>query len=145
MPGRSGRLTAAPILFKIADLLGPAGTAAGRQAPPAGVLLVTQKDLPPGLRRLAPGPLDHFPKADSGAPKILYPPDGSVVVWDGQDIPLEANSGRGGLRWLIDGRPLPPGQPRRTVYWRPTEVGFTRLTVLDANGRSASATIRLVR
>jgi penicillin-binding protein 1C len=145
MPGRSGRLTAAPILFKIADLLGPAGTAAGRQAPPAGTLLVAQKDLPPGLRRLASGPLDNPAKADGGAPKILYPPDGSVVVWDGQDIPLEANGGRGGLRWLIDGRPLPPGQPRRTIYWRPAEVGFTRLTVIDGNGRSASATVRLVR
>src|SRR5205085_425819 len=55
LPGRSGRVTAAPVLFKIADLLGPASmTAAGE--PPPGVLRQTRRDLPAALRRLDPAP-----------------------------------------------------------------------------------------
>ena len=46
-------------------------------------------------------------------------------------------------RWLADGRPLPPGQPRRSLSWSPPGLGFTRLTVIDADGRSTSATVRL--
>ena len=142
MPGRSGRLTAAPVLFKIADLLGPTAVTAKRE-PPAGAVSVARRDLPTGLRRLEPGPLDTANGVEAGGPKIVYPPDGAVVTWDGRDLPLEASGGRGPLRWLIDGKPLPPGQPRRTSYWRPTGPGFTRVTVIDADGRSARAIVRL--
>jgi penicillin-binding protein 1C len=142
MPGRSGRVTAAPVLFKIADLLGSASEKLPGE-PPEGVLLVGRRDLPAALRRLDPGPFDLDHKRDAGNPKILYPPDGSVVAWDGQDVPLEASGGRGPLRWLVDGRPLAPGQPRRTLYWRPNGPGFARLTVIDADGHSSRATVRL--
>ena len=83
--------------------------------------------------------------AAAGGPKILYPPDGAIVEWDGQDIPLQANGGRAPFRWLADGRPLPTGQPRRALYWTPPGLGFTRLTVIDADGRSANATVRISR
>jgi penicillin-binding protein 1C len=142
LPGRSGRLTAAPVLFKIADLLGPAAVDVAPQPPP-GALLVARRDLPPVLQRLARGSLDAG--AAATGPKILYPPDGATVAWDGGDVPLEANGGRRPFRWLADGRPLPGGEPRRSVYWHPTGIGFTRLTVIDAEGRSASATVRLVQ
>ena len=56
---------------------------------------------------------------------------------------LEAAGGRRPLRWLVDGRPLPPAQSRRTLYWQPAEAGFVRLTVIDARGHSARATVRL--
>ena len=58
-------------------------------------------------------------------------------------MPLEAAGGSAPLRWLADGRPLPQGQPRRAFYWIPSGVGFTQLTVVDAAGRSAHATVRL--
>jgi penicillin-binding protein 1C len=58
-------------------------------------------------------------------------------------VPLEAAGGSGGLRWLVDGRPLPPSEPRRTLFWSPAGAGFARLTVIDATGRSAHATVRL--
>ncbi len=142
LPGQSGRVTAAPVLFKIADLLGAAPPAAAPEPPP-GVLRVARRDLPPVLRRLDPA----LPTAASGrseaGPKILYPPDGAVVAWDGASLPLEASGGSLPLRWLVDGRPLPPAAPRHPVYWQPAEGGFARLTVIDANGRSARATVRL--
>ncbi|HXP02872.1 MAG TPA: penicillin-binding protein 1C [Stellaceae bacterium] len=141
MPGITGRTTAAPVLFKIADLIGPPANTRPA-SPPPGALLVAGRDLPLGLRRLDPGPAEHGGR-DPGGPKILYPPDGSIVEWHGEDVPLEAAGGRGPLRWLADGRPLPPGPPRKELFWTPAGIGFARLTVIDAAGRSAHATVRL--
>ena len=141
MPGITGRTTAAPVLFKIADLVGPA-TTPRRAPPPSGALLVAGRDLPLGLRRLDPGPGEHVGR-DTGGLKILYPPDGSIVEWRGEGVPLEAAGGVGPLRWLADGRPLPPGAPRKELFWTPAGIGFARLTVIDTLGRSAHATVRL--
>jgi len=143
MPGITGRATAAPVLFKIADLLGPPPAGTGTKSPPPGALVVADgRDLPAGLRRLDPGPAERAGR-DGGGPKILYPPDGSIVEWHGEEVPLEAAGGSWPLRWLADGRPLPPGQPRHALYWEPGGVGFSQLTVIDAAGRSAHATVRL--
>jgi penicillin-binding protein 1C len=57
-------------------------------------------------------------------------------------VPLEASGGTGPLRWLADGKPVPPAAPRRALYWIPAGTGFARLTVVDAAGRSAHATVR---
>jgi penicillin-binding protein 1C len=142
MPGITGRTTAAPVVFKIADLLGPPANASGPKPPPPGALLVARRDLPPRLQHLDPG-LAGRAGREAGGPKILYPPDGSTVEWRGEAVPLEASGGSAPLRWLADGKPLPPGEPRREYFWDPDGVGFTRLTVIDAAGRSAHATVRL--
>ena len=143
MPGRSGRLTAAPVLFKIADLLGPPASKTDAP-PPAGALLVGRHGLPPRLQRLDP---DQPARAESSAstPMIVYPPDGAHLEWRGEEVPLEAIGGRRPFRWLIDGIPLPPGLPRRPIYWQPEGIGFSELTVIDADGRSARSTVRLAR
>jgi penicillin-binding protein 1C len=142
MPGITGLSTAAPVLFKIGDLLGPPAASSGAKPPPPGALLVARRDLPPGLQRLDPGPAERAGR-DSGGPKIVYPPDGSTVEWHGEEVPLEAAGGHGSLRWLADGKPLPQGEPRRELFWNPDGVGFTQLTVIDAAGHSAHATVRL--
>jgi penicillin-binding protein 1C len=138
LPGNSGRTTAAPVLFKIADLLGPAPAVSAASAAER----MSRRDLPAGLRRLDAAP-STTAGADAGTPKILYPPDGAVVSWDGAELPLEAAGGRGPLRWLVDGRPIAPQAPRQPLYWRPDGPGFAQLTVIDAQGRSARATVRL--
>jgi penicillin-binding protein 1C len=139
MPGRSGRLTAAPILFKTADLLGPA-MPRNEAPPPTGALLVARNDLPARLQRLDAGPLPRA--AAPEGPKIVYPPDGALIEWRGEELPLEATGGKRPLRWLVDGRPLPPTPPRRPIYWQPAGVGFARLTVIDDDGKSAHSTVR---
>jgi penicillin-binding protein 1C len=58
-------------------------------------------------------------------------------------LALEAVGGKRPLRWLVDGRPLPSDLPRRPIYWQPDGIGFVRLTVIDAEGRSAHSTVRL--
>ena len=141
MPGRSGRLTAAPVLFKIADLVGPPSSQ-NAAPPPSGAHLLGRNDLPPRLRRLDPGPLAQT-AAPSGAPKIVYPPDGALIEWRGEELSLEASGGKRPLRWLVDGKPLTPGLPRRPIYWQPEGIGFSQLTVIDAEGRSAHGTVRL--
>ncbi|MBV8504707.1 MAG: transglycosylase domain-containing protein, partial [Alphaproteobacteria bacterium] len=142
MPGRSGRLTAAPILFKIADLLGPA-TPRSEAPPPLGALLVARNDLPARLQRLDPGPSLQPAAASAGGPKIVYPPDGALIEWRGEEVALEAAGGKEPFRWLVDGKPLPPAPPRRPIYWQPEGVGFARLTIIDGEGRSAHSTVRL--
>ena len=144
VPGRSGRLAAAPVMFKIADLLPVPALRANPEPPPQGALVAARRDLPPGLRRLAADPRAGGHSRDPAGPQIVYPPNGSAVAWSGQDLPLEAAGGRGLLRWLVDDRPLPLGKPRRTLFWRPGSLGFVRLTVIDGDGRSARATVRLV-
>ena len=144
LPGRSGRLAAAPVMFKIADMLPATALSVIPAPPPEGALIAARRGLPPGLQRLAAEPRDGGRKGDEGGPRILYPPDGSVVAWTGQELPLEAAGGNGQLRWVVDGRPLPPAKPRRTLFWRPGGMGFIRLTVIDGAGRSARATVRLV-
>jgi penicillin-binding protein 1C len=140
MPGRSGRLTAAPILFKIADLLGPA-MPRKEAAPPRGALLAARNDLPSRLQRLDPIP--PRATASTGGPHIVYPPDGALIEWRGEELPLEAVGGKRPFRWLVDGKPLPSTPPRRPIYWHPEGVGFARLTVIDGEGRSAHSAVRL--
>ncbi|HEY1433447.1 MAG TPA: penicillin-binding protein 1C [Stellaceae bacterium] len=141
MPGHSGRLTAAPILFKIADFFGPA-TPRSEAPPPPGALLAARNDLPERLQRLDPGP-NQRAATPAGGPKIVYPPDGALIEWRGEELPLEAAGGKRPFRWLVDGKPLPPAEPRRPIYWQPEGVGFARLTVIDGDGRSAHSTVRL--
>lgn len=143
LPGSSGLTIAAPVLFKIADLLGPAPAGSGRPPPP-GALLVSRRNLPPRLQRLQTGPLDRAASAEADAPRILFPPNGATLEWGERDLPLEAAGGSGALHWLVDGRPLPPPPPHRPLYWRPSGIGFVRLTVIDSAGRSAHANIRLM-
>jgi penicillin-binding protein 1C len=141
MPGHSGRLTAAPVLFKIADLLGPA-MPRSEASPPPGALLAARNDLPARLQRLDPSPL-HRAAASTGGPQIVYPPDGALIEWRGEELPLEAVGGKPPFRWLVDGKPLQSTPPRRPIYWQPESVGFVRLTVIDGEGRSAQSTVRL--
>ena len=141
MAGRSGRLTAAPILFDIADLLGPA-LPRSKAPPPPGALVAARNDLPARLQRLDPN-LPPKAAASAGGPQIVYPPDGALIEWRGEELPLEAVGGKRPFRWLVDGTPLPSTPPRRPIYWQPKGVGFARLTVIDGEGRSAHSTVRL--
>lgn len=141
MPGHSGRLTAAPVLFKIADLVGRRPSR-GETPPPDGALLVSRNELPPRLRQLARGAPARIAEG-RGALAIVYPADGALIEWRDEELPLEAINGSPPFRWLADGKPLPPGLPHRPTYWQPDGAGFAQLTVIDAAGKSARSTVRL--
>ncbi|WP_374446785.1 penicillin-binding protein 1C [Stella sp.] len=133
-PGHWGLVTAAPILAKVFDLLPPPPMAPPRPVAATAAGFVAR---PAALRRLGS---DRPP-----APVIAFPPDGAVIPWRGEALPLVVEGGRPPLRWLVDGRPLGArdGGPRRPAEWLPPGRGFARLTVVDADGQGASATVRL--
>lgn len=148
VPGLVGRDSAAPILFEAFQRLGE------RRAPlapaPPGVVLAKTNELPASLQRFRP---HRLPETAAGgtadAPLVIaYPLDGSQVDLDLTDpeeavLPLKVLGGTPPYTWLVDGRPVIAGEIRRESLWEHPAQGFARLSVIDARGASASATIRL--
>ncbi|CAK0772073.1 penicillin-binding protein 1C [uncultured Gammaproteobacteria bacterium] len=147
-PDRYGRNTAAPLLYKVFDLL----PEQREELPDQGESAATPITEPPPalLRRLEPGNPDRrvIAMPDAEKLRLIFPTPGIVVDWvglDGEPAPLMmiAAGGRRPLTWLIDGRPLASPPTRREVLWQPPGPGFSTVTVLDADGRAASAEIQV--
>jgi penicillin-binding protein 1C len=64
---------------------------------------------------------------------------------DDPALVLRADGGAKPLRWMVDGLPVPVADPYAQVEWQPRGEGFVRVTVMDAQGRSATSKIRLKR
>lgn len=155
-PGHYGRKTAAPILYRVFDLLpgsrsGAAGVA-NPSRPDAAIAARSAEDLPANLRRYVAGrSMFRTVKPTQAQRKpltITFPPNGSVVALEqGPDgtitLPLTADGGRKPLRWLVNGRPVASERHRRQGAWRPDGPGFVRITVIDAEGRTATSMARL--
>jgi penicillin-binding protein 1C len=125
--GLTGREAALPLLFEVFDALAPQA-----QAPP------------PIAPRRAPRALEQLEQADVG-PRLVFPPNGATVQVEavGPTARGLALAARGeGLSWYVDGAPLTP-EPHGTVIWRPDAPGFYRVAVVDAEGRSAEARVRV--
>jgi penicillin-binding protein 1C len=145
-PGHYGRNTAAPLLFRIFDLL-PESTARPA-APPAGILQVRRDQLPERLRYFRTRPAAETVNAPPLG--IIFPVAGSTVELperDGElaELPLTARGGVKPLRWLVNGLPIEAAPWRREAFWPPDGVGLARITVLDQVGQSASAEVWISR
>jgi penicillin-binding protein 1C len=131
-PGTLGRDAAAPLLFKLFDLLPETGTRFDESA-------TGKQQAPVNLRR--------FEAAKE--PRILFPENGAVIALQPGDagafrpLPLKAEGGSLPRRWLVNGVPVTADALRNTVYWQPDGEGFVRIVVLDGDDRSATAVIRL--
>ncbi|CAH2599070.1 Multimodular transpeptidase-transglycosylase [Rhodovastum atsumiense] len=119
LPGATGRSLAVPLLGRVFDLLPPA-----------------PRDPPPPV---VPRPTVS-PQAD--ALRLLFPPNEAVLSADGP-VTLRAMGGRRPLTFLVDGTPLRVDPARREAAWIPGGPGFYRITVLDAEGTSARAAVRV--
>ena len=76
--------------------------------------------------------------------RIAYPRDGSEIERpSNRPIALQARGGRRPLVWLVDGRPLSAPPHRRDAAWQPDGLGFATVTVIDADGLTAQARIRV--
>ena len=155
-PGRLGREAAAPLLFEAFSLLPKPAGGTILPPPPEGARMASNAELPPALRRLAAGgDSDGASLGDTGSgsrtdgPRIAFPPAGAVLeVSRGADgaplsLGLEAEGGNLPLIWLVDGLPVARSTYRRQADWRPTGTGAARVTVIDRDGRSASAEVWL--
>ena len=146
LAGITGLTAAAPILFRIFDLL-PAGAPPPGPLPP-GTLVAGHDGLPPPLQRLDGGmAATDALRFDDGAPRITFPPDAAEM--DLRDLagglPLQAEGGTRPLRWLVDGRPLGSTALSRQATLRPDGPGFLEIAVVDAQGRRDGVALRLRR
>ena len=145
--GLSGRITAAPILFDAFERLG--ADRAPLPLPPKGTLVADAADLPPALRRFAPGTAMLGPAAADPAPTIVFPPDGARVALDaggnGRPRPLvvKLDGGKPPFQWFANGAPIRASARRRDATWQPDGPGFSTVSVIDADGRAASVTVFL--
>ncbi len=149
VPGLAGYVSAAPILF---EAFARSGLGVTRLPDaPLGAARLAVAELPPSLRRFAPTE-NGLPRLKAAAPppRIVYPPQGARVELgfrgDGevQPLALKLQGGKAPFRWLVNGRPLSADpSPRRSGEWRPDGGGFSRLTVIDAEGRAASVGVFL--
>ncbi len=136
-PGKTGRNTALPILFEIADRaalrLGGQDGGGERLASPA--------------RDQTSSSLSKFAE-ESPPPEILFPPLGAEL-WAGEvnGKPARpfvfAGRGDGKLTWFVDGTPCDlddEGQP----VWLPERPGFYKVKAFDQSGRSAQVNVRVL-
>lgn len=140
VPGATGSTAAAPILFESFQRIG------AKRIPlairPAGALDRTTADLPPPLRHARVRKVG--PVADRGGKfRIAYPPKGAVVDLGmsdgGNPMPLIVKL-EGGARpysWLVNGAPVDAPAFRKQLVLSPRSAGYTRVAVVDANGRVA--------
>ncbi len=153
-PDRYGRVTALPILFKAFDLVPETRDgSAGRAMPvrPADAHIASNERLPRTLRRFESRAVRHGASPDRPAPAALsisFPPANATVGLEkkGEADPhlfLVAEGGAKPLRWIVNGRPVEAAPGARQVFWRVDGEGFIRVTVMDADGRSASVQARV--
>lgn len=149
-PGRFGRNEAAPLLLKVFDLLPPETRTIA--PPPVDVIVVNRtEELPRAMQRFRPREVAALPgmKHMPGPPTIMFPPNGATVglPQEGQSDPvvLRAEGGTSPLRWIVDGEILPETPRYEQTYLSPKSEGFSRITVVDADGRAATSIVRFKR
>ena len=139
VPGAFGADLAAPVLFQAFARLKPK-LAPQPPAPPA-TLLVSNAQLPQ--------PLQHFRdrhaafKAAPDAPAVSFPPDGAEVELLPEGLLARVAGGTPPYTWLANGVPVALALTGREVMLAGLGTGFVTLSVIDAEGRSARATVRL--
>lgn len=142
-PGHIGRNEAAPLLLKIFDLL-PPEPQSPVQPPPDAWWVQNAEQLPPGLQRFRSSAGMAAGLKRLQPPRISFPPNGatlSIPVRQQPDpMPLKATGGRGPLQWVVNGKPL---ENSANPWWTPDAEGFAQITVVDADGRSDTAQVRL--
>ena len=144
VPGLSGIVGAAPILFEAFDRLGNR-KAALPKAPP-GVLFASNTELPAPLRRFR-HPDDDMVARDA-APEIAFPGDGVDVdlgLGSGGNSPLMVKVRNGVPPFTFFANGAPFGRPNfaRQDSWDPDGPGYVTLSVVDAAGRGDSVTVFL--
>jgi penicillin-binding protein 1C len=133
VPGVFGGDLAAPVLFDVFGRLGPVEPLG---PPPPATLLVGNDRLPPPLQRFGAG----VDGARDGAPAIAFPPDGAVI--EGDTLTVKVRDGVAPFLWMANGAPVATTR-NREVTLQDLGAGFSALTVIDAQGRSAQSSVEL--
>jgi penicillin-binding protein 1C len=126
-PSATGRDVAAPFLFRLFALLPPEAPMADAENLPG--------NLAPRLSRAPP----------HARLRVLFPPGDTDLAFD-PDTPIDLRAAGGAppYSWLADGVPLPSAPDGEHPVWTAAAPGFFHLTVIDREGKSASADVRVV-
>ena len=138
VPGAFGADVAAPILFQAFDRLKPALDP--QPVPPPATLLVANAQLPAPLQRFRARGAAFAAAAD--APEVAFPPEGAEVELLPEGLLVRVRGGTAPFTWLADGVPLRVALNDREAMLSLAGTGFVTLSVIDALGQSARATIR---
>ena len=139
VPGAFGADLAAPVLYQAFARLKPA---LDPQPPaPAATLLVANAQLPRPLQKFR----SRFAAFDvgAGAPAVAFPPDGAEVELLPDGLLVRVRGGDAPFTWLADGVPLAVAMDARETMLALPGPGFVILSVIDAAGRSARASVRV--
>jgi penicillin-binding protein 1C len=126
--GLTGRDAALPLLFDVADVVG---------APTAAPRPIAPKAAPQALQTL---------RAQTEGPRLIFPPDGAAVQVEAlgpRSRGLVLAAGGDDLTWYVAGTPLTADPVSGRVVWRPSAPGFYKLSVVDGQGRRATARVRI--
>jgi penicillin-binding protein 1C len=142
VPGLTGLTGAAPILFASFDRLGL--KALPLPPPPPGVLFASNAELPPPLRRFRNADAEMV--SPDPAPEIAYPGNGvdvdlGIAAGAGQPLVVKVRNGDPPFTFFANGAPFNQSAFDRQAIWRPDGPGYVTLSVLDAEGRSASVKV----
>ncbi len=144
--GLVGRLVAAPILFDAFKRLGLDERPFPR--PREALVVKANAELPPPLRHLRTDIAKYAGGSATAALSIAYPPDGArldlgFTTGAPEDLALKANGGRPPFTWMVDGQPIGMPMSRRNASVRLDGKGFSRISVIDADGSTSSVVIRV--
>jgi len=139
VPGAFGGEMAAPVLFEAFDRISPQRTPLPR--PPSDALILGTAHLPEPLRVFRSRDAVFAVAPDS--PVVTFPPDGAVLRRSGFGVPLKLRAGTLPLTVLVNGAPLITQLNVRDAVLPLEAAGFSRISVVDAQGRSTSVEIRL--
>lgn len=140
VPGAFGGDLAAPVLFEVFGRIKPA--ADPLPPPPPATLILPHARLPLPLQRFRPRDA-VFAAAGADAPELAFPPDGATVE-TAATLALKVRGGTPPFTWLANGRPVVLRDPAREATIPAPGAGYVSLSVIDADGRRASAEVRLV-
>lgn len=139
VPGAFGADVAAPVLFQAFNRLKPK---LDPQPPaPASTLLVSNGELPQPLQRFRSRSTAF--EAGANAPAVAFPPDGAEVELLPAGLKVRVTGGTAPFTWLADGVPMVVALDDRETMLALPGAGFVTLSVIDAEGRSARAAVRL--
>jgi penicillin-binding protein 1C len=146
VPGLSGYVSAAPLLFEAFDRIGARRVALRR--PPPGVLRVSSTAaLPAPLRRFRDPGQATFEQGQND-PEIAYPLDGvsvdlGIAAGDPSPLVIKVRNGAPPFTWFVNGAPFARTPFARSETWKPDGPGFVTLSVVDRDGRSDRVTVRV--
>ncbi|MFN3273353.1 MAG: penicillin-binding protein 1C [Paracoccus sp. (in: a-proteobacteria)] len=140
VPGAFGGDLAAPVLFDLFAALPDIAL----PPPPAATLTLPNAALPLALRRFVrPGEVSGPQTAQADPLRLIYPPDGAEVEARGLTLPVRLSGGTPPFAVLLNGLPVATGAITEMSEIALSGPGFSRVTVIDASGASASAQIRV--